>query len=127
MRLDCSISSTKLRRAAALNSDYSIANTHTEPPSGTSGNSPGSIPFSVFCIPRESPPHPDTTAFAHALLAAEPTRLVWGSDWPHVKGEWSIPMPNDADLADLLQTWIPDANLRKQVLVDNAARLYGFD
>jgi predicted TIM-barrel fold metal-dependent hydrolase len=72
-------------------------------------------------------PHPDTTAFAHALLAAEPTRLVWGSDWPHVKGEWSIPMPNDADLADLLQTWIPDANLRKQVLVDNAARLYGFD
>jgi 2-pyrone-4,6-dicarboxylate lactonase len=72
-------------------------------------------------------PHPDTTAFAHALLAAEPTRLVWGSDWPHVKAEWSIPMPNDADLADLLQTWVPDADLRKQMLVDNAARLYGFD
>jgi predicted TIM-barrel fold metal-dependent hydrolase len=36
-------------------------------------------------------------------------------------------MPNDADLADLLQTWVPDADLRKQVLVDNAARLYGFD
>jgi predicted TIM-barrel fold metal-dependent hydrolase len=36
------------------------------------------------------------------------------------------PMPNDGDLCDLLTSWIPDAALRKQVLVDNPARLYGF-
>ena len=71
-------------------------------------------------------PHDDTHAFAHALVDAAPDRLVWGSDWPHVKTEWTIPMPNDADLADLLARWVPDADIRRRVLVDNAARLYGF-
>jgi predicted TIM-barrel fold metal-dependent hydrolase len=36
------------------------------------------------------------------------------------------PMPNDGDLADMLGAWVPDAATRKQVLVDNPARLYGF-
>ena len=72
-------------------------------------------------------PHPDTTLFAHALMDAAPTRVVWGSDWPHVRAAWSIPMPKDADLADLMMEWAPDAALRRQVLVDNAATLYGFD
>jgi predicted TIM-barrel fold metal-dependent hydrolase len=36
-------------------------------------------------------------------------------------------MPNDGDLCDLLLEWVPDAQTRKQVLVDNPARLYGFD
>jgi predicted TIM-barrel fold metal-dependent hydrolase len=71
-------------------------------------------------------PHADTQPFADALVAAAPDRLVWGSDWPHVKTEWSIPMPNDGDLADLLARWVPDADVRKHVLVDNPARLYGF-
>jgi len=29
-------------------------------------------------------------------------------------------------LADLLEAWVPDAAMRKRVLVDNPARLYGF-
>jgi predicted TIM-barrel fold metal-dependent hydrolase len=36
-------------------------------------------------------------------------------------------MPNDGDLADLLTNWVPDADLREQVLVKNPARLYGFE
>lgn len=71
-------------------------------------------------------PHTDTHAFAQALVEAAPERLVWGSDWPHVKTEWTIPMPNDGDLADLLAAWVPDEGLRKRVLVDNPAKLYGF-
>jgi predicted TIM-barrel fold metal-dependent hydrolase len=71
-------------------------------------------------------PHADTNAFAHALVEVAPDRLVWGSDWPHVKTEWSIPMPNDGELADLLEAWVPDAGIRKRVLVDNPAKLYGF-
>ena len=69
-------------------------------------------------------PHADVTLFAHALLRAAPDRVVWGSDWPHVmvKG----PMPNDGDLADLLLDWIPDEDLRRRVMADNPARLYGF-
>ncbi len=71
-------------------------------------------------------PHADTHAFARALVEAAPDRLVWGSDWPHVKTEWTIPMPNDGALADLLELWVPDADTRRRVLVDNPARLYGF-
>jgi len=71
-------------------------------------------------------PHADTHAFAHALVEAAPDRLVWGSDWPHVKTEWTIPMPNDGELADLLAAWVPDESLRKRVLADNPAKLYGF-
>jgi predicted TIM-barrel fold metal-dependent hydrolase len=35
-------------------------------------------------------------------------------------------MPNDGDLLDLLAEWAPDPGIRKQILVDNPARLYGF-
>jgi 2-pyrone-4,6-dicarboxylate lactonase len=71
-------------------------------------------------------PHSDTDAFAHRLLEAAPTRVVWGTDWPHVMAKWTIPMPNDGDLADLLLNWVPDPDLRKRVLADNPAALYGF-
>jgi predicted TIM-barrel fold metal-dependent hydrolase len=69
-------------------------------------------------------PHPDVTPFARALTSANPDRILWGSDWPHVMAKGA--MPNDGDLADLLSDWIPDARLREQVLVRNPARLYGF-
>jgi 2-pyrone-4,6-dicarboxylate lactonase len=69
-------------------------------------------------------PHADVLPFARALLAAAPERVVWGSDWPHVMVKGA--MPNDGDLADLLLDWIPDAALRRKVLVGNPARLYGF-
>lgn len=69
-------------------------------------------------------PYPDVTSFAHALTAANPERIIWGSDWPHVMAKGA--MPNDGDLCDLLSEWIPDARLREQVLVKNPARLYGF-
>ena len=35
-------------------------------------------------------------------------------------------MPNDGDLFDLLADWAPDPAVRKRVLVDNPATLYGF-
>ncbi len=69
-------------------------------------------------------PHADTIDYAHALVAAAPRQVVWGSDWPHVMVK--TPMPNDGDLADMLGAWVQDAALLKQVMVDNPARLYGF-
>jgi predicted TIM-barrel fold metal-dependent hydrolase len=77
-----------------------------------------------YRISTQPLPYPDVTPFAHALAAAAPERLVWGTDWPHVivKGT----MPNDGDLCDSLAAWIPDPGLREQVLVTNPARLYGF-
>ena len=70
-------------------------------------------------------PYPDATPFARALIAAAPGQVIWGTDWPHVMV--TKPMPNDGDLCDLLADWIPDEGLRARVLVDNPARLYGFD
>lgn len=69
-------------------------------------------------------PHADTVPFAHALLKANAERVLWGTDWPHVMHKGA--MPNDADIADLLLAWVPDAAQRERVLVSNPARLYGF-
>jgi len=69
-------------------------------------------------------PYSDVIPFAHALTAANPERIVWGTDWPHVM---ATAMPNDGDLCDLLSEWLPDPRLREQVLVKNPARLYGFE
>jgi 2-pyrone-4,6-dicarboxylate lactonase len=73
---------------------------------------------------HSSPPYADVQPFADALLRANPARLLWGSDWPHVmvKGV----MPNDADLCDLLGDWVQDESLREKVLVTNPAQLYRF-
>jgi 2-pyrone-4,6-dicarboxylate lactonase len=71
-------------------------------------------------------PHADTNEFAQALLEAAPDRIVWGTDWPHVMTKWTIPMPNDGAIANLLLDWIPGAALRRRVLADNPATLYGF-
>ena len=78
----------------------------------------------AFRLTGEGPPYRDTIPFAHALLAARPDRLVWGSDWPHVAIK--PPMPKIGELLDLLADWVPDEGARKRVLVDNAHRLYGF-
>ena len=36
-------------------------------------------------------------------------------------------MPNDGDLMDILALYAPDEGTRRRILVDNPARLYGFD
>ncbi|MFN6997312.1 MAG: amidohydrolase family protein, partial [Aquincola tertiaricarbonis] len=56
--------------------------------------------------------------------ARVPQRLVWGSDWPHPTEKQG--KPDDAALLDRLACWLPGEALRRQVLVDNPAALYGF-
>jgi predicted TIM-barrel fold metal-dependent hydrolase len=65
----------------------------------------------------------ELTPLAQAYLKAAPERMVWGSNWPHpgVKEK-----PDDAVLIDLVAKWAPDAKVRRRLLVDNAAVLYGF-
>lgn len=70
------------------------------------------------------PPYPHVIPFAQALIEAGPDRVVWGSDWPHVV--FTGHMPNDGELLDLLALWAPNPALRKRILVDNPAALYGF-
>jgi predicted TIM-barrel fold metal-dependent hydrolase len=70
------------------------------------------------------PPYDDVIPFARALIAANPERMLWGSDWPHP--HFGRAMPTDAVLLGLLADWAPDDLIRRQILVDNPARLYGF-
>lgn len=69
-------------------------------------------------------PYADSHAMARAVIAAAPTRILWGSDWPHVHHYGA--MPNDGDMLGLLADWAPEAALRRTILVDNPAALYGF-
>jgi predicted TIM-barrel fold metal-dependent hydrolase len=70
------------------------------------------------------PTYDDQNEVARAILAAAPERVVWGSDWPHPTERDE--KPDDALLFDLTAEWAPDEALRRMLLVDNPARLYGF-
>ncbi len=72
-------------------------------------------------------PYIDVVPFARAAIAAAPDRVIWGTDWPHSNNFTPGKTPNDGDLADLLLQFAPDEKIRKKILVDNPARLYGFE
>jgi predicted TIM-barrel fold metal-dependent hydrolase len=85
---------------------------------------------------KQAPDYSDIAPFARALIAANQERIVWGSDWPHpdssvVPGRKATDLAplyqiDDGRLFDQLPVWAPDAAIRKTILVDNPARLYGF-
>ncbi len=77
-----------------------------------------------YRISRSAAPYADVQPLVDALVAANPERLLWASDWPHTEQPEST--PHDADLVDLLASWLPGDALRQQVCVVNPARLYGF-
>lgn len=72
----------------------------------------------------QTAPFDDVQPLVDPLVDANPDRLLFGTDWPHVK--LSTPIPDDGDLVDDLAQWIPDESIRKRVLVDNPAKFYGF-
>lgn len=79
-------------------------------------------PYRISSLDRF--PYADITEMAHALILANPDRLLWGSDWPHVRHQGV--MPNDGSLLQQLHDWGCDAALRDRILVDNPAALYQF-
>ncbi len=80
-------------------------------------------------------PQDRISPFVRALAEARPDRLVWGSDWPHTGGgrdKRSIdevePFSDVDDEASLAALWraIGDRAALHRILVDNPARLYGY-
>lgn len=76
-------------------------------------------------ISRLGAPWQDAVPLARAYIEAAPDRVIWGSDWPHPLSTKAP--PNDGDLFDLLCRYAPDEAERHRILVDNPARLFGFD
>lgn len=72
-------------------------------------------------------PFIEVAPYAQAVIAAAPDRIIWGTDWPHSNNFAPGHTPNDGDLVDLLALFAPDDTHRRQILVDNPARLYGFE
>ena len=70
------------------------------------------------------PEYADMRPFVQAVLRDRADRCVWGTNWPH-PGLTAF-MPNDADLLDLLESWIPRDNMRVPLFAANAAKLYRF-
>ena len=83
----------------------------------------------------KAPDYADVAPLAKALIAANPQRMLWGSDWPHpaapvahrpvtdITPLWQV---DDGRILNQLPLWAPDAAVRKTILVENPARLYGF-
>jgi 2-pyrone-4,6-dicarboxylate lactonase len=59
---------------------------------------------------------------AKAIVAQEPRRALWGSDWPHIPQS----SRDTGELLNLLVDWAPNADDRKRILVDNPLRLFDF-
>lgn len=80
----------------------------------------------AYGVTAEGAPYGDVAPLVHALLDADPTRLLWGTDWPH-PSERTPPFPDDAVLLDAFAGWVEDEAHRRQILVDNPKTLYRFD
>jgi D-galactarolactone isomerase len=75
---------------------------------------------------RAGPPgYEDVSALAQGLVRAAPERMLWASNWPH-PGHGDPRVRDDALLLDLLIEWAPEESMRRRILVDNPAALYGF-
>ena len=73
---------------------------------------------------QETFPFSDTDPLVRKLVEYAPTRLSWGSDWPHP--QYFKPMPNDVALLDMMLDWVPHEKTLKSIFVDNPAELFGF-
>lgn len=83
------------------------------------------IKLSLCRVSAQRPDYDDLRPFHDALVAANPARLLWGSDWPHVN--MGDAAPDVGHLLDLLDDWLGDDGLRQAILVDNPRNLFGFE
>lgn len=74
-------------------------------------------------LSRVGPPgYEDVVPFARYLVERFPTRVLWGTDWPHPNMKEH--MPDDGHLVDVIPHIAPTAELQHRLLVDNPLRLY---
>lgn len=59
--------------------------------------------------------------FHQKMIEANPDRLVWGSDWPHLR---VTPVPDAARLLAMFRDWTGDAQLVDRILNINPNALY---
>lgn len=81
----------------------------------------------------QQPHYTDAAQIARAMIAANPDRVVWGTDWPHPGAAKRDPAvierfrPEDnGEALSRLAGWTQNRTELQKILVDNPARLYKF-
>lgn len=69
------------------------------------------------------PNYADVEPLVRRFVAANPDRLIWGSDWPFLSHLEATTLPQ---LLELFEAWCPSVAIRRKILVENAQRLFGF-
>ncbi len=83
------------------------------------------VKLTVCAMSQRHPDYEDLRPIHDAMVRAAPQRLVWGSNWPHAMMGDST--PDSGRLLDLLDDWLGgDEALRRGILAENPARLFGF-
>jgi len=67
-------------------------------------------------------PYLDVIPFAKRIVEKYPSRVLWGTDWPHPN--LKDHMPDDGLLVDFIPHIATTPELQKMLLVDNPTRLY---
>ena len=86
------------------------------------------VHFKATCPDRLDAAGPPWDAFVEAvapLVADYPTRVLWGTDWPHPNMQDAI--PDDGALVDIIPRIAPTPELQRALLIDNPMRLYWAD
>jgi predicted TIM-barrel fold metal-dependent hydrolase len=109
---------------------------HWGPVLGLVGSGKAWVKLSAaYRIAADGASNPTVAAIARRLIEVNPARMLWGSDWPHpdpspraatdgIHQPFRVDLPN---VLDHLARWCGnDDALRRRVLVDNPATLYGF-
>lgn len=85
----------------------------------------------------DDPAYDDLADLARELVALRPDRMLWASDWPHTGGGKErlvraadaiepFRAVDDAMALGLLGDWSGNEGVRRRILVDNPAELFGF-
>jgi len=73
-----------------------------------------------------APLYRDMKPLVDALVKSRPDRLLFGSNWPHPNLFPPDVVPDEGDLVDVFNDWVPDVAQRQKILVRNPEILYGF-
>jgi len=79
----------------------------------------------------------DAKAIVEAMVAANPDRVLWATNWPHPMGGGARPRrregiepfraEDDGRALNRIARWVPDPDRLRKLLVENPARLYWSD
>ncbi len=67
-------------------------------------------------------PYDDVVPFAREIVERFPSRVLWGTDWPHPN--MTVEAPDDGVLVDVIPKIAVTPEYQRMLLVDNPMRLY---